>query len=66
MLATAGDDLGYAMKSLFGVPEPLTGAEDVYLALLPRFPRKESLPLHFITKARAASVLLLTGPRFQL
>lgn len=51
MLAMAGDDLGYAMKSLFGVPEPLIVAQDVYLALLPRFPRKESLPLHFITKA---------------
>lgn len=51
MLAMAGDDLGYAMKSLFDVPEPLIVAQDVYLALLPRFPRKESLPLYFITKA---------------
>lgn len=35
MLAMAGDDLGYAMTSLFGVPEPVIGVQDVYLALLP-------------------------------
>lgn len=35
MLSMAADDLGYVMKSLFGTPEPLIVAQDVYLALLP-------------------------------